>query len=45
MQLLVCQQAQLLGGTEDHPMIENNLEYLFMSPSLTLEGLFQQLQL
>lgn len=42
--LLVCQQAQLLGGTEDHPITENNLEYLFMSPSPTLEDLFQQLQ-
>lgn len=44
MQLLVCQQTQLLGGTEDHPITENNLEYLFMSPSPTLEDLFQQLQ-
>ena len=32
------------GGTEDHPIIENNLEYLFMSPSPILEDLFQQLQ-
>lgn len=44
MQLLVCQQAQLLWGTKDHPIIENNLENLFISPSPTLEDVFQQLQ-
>lgn len=40
MQLLVCQQTQLLGGTKDHPITENNPEYLFMSPSPTLEIFF-----